>query len=340
MSQPAGGFKPVTSDAATPWMGWMKARLGWNETNNDKQLSDYWKYTDYHPGTVVGPANAWCAMAVCAALEESGYQSTRDASAISYADYGTESILKPGCIVVIEHTNGHHHVTFCESVIDEHHVNCLGGNQEDSIKVSRYEFGMGGDKIIATRWPIPALKAVTKGQPIAALPWEKGHAERLYWSKACYTFVLEQLQYLDQAQDLDVFTSKYGSLAVEQRATLWACIFACIAYFECSWDPTQSSVDVGTEGDQNTYSVGLLQLSVIDQESYKIKLGYNFEDLKDPVKNLNLGIKIMSLQIQHFKKIIIRPGEPGLYWSSLHPGGDEDHTQEIIAMTKAALNFL
>lgn len=147
-----------------PWMTWMEQRIGMNESDNDKELAECWKYTTYTPGqkaqTVRGRDFAWCAAIVCQALEVNGYKSTKSAAASSYRAYGTPCEFKYGAIISMRHATGSNHVTFFAGWADEAKkiAKCLGGNQSNSIKVSHYNLSgnkndhdevMGGP-----RWPI------------------------------------------------------------------------------------------------------------------------------------------------------------------------------------------
>lgn len=167
------------------------------------------------------------------------------------------------------------------------------------------------------------------------LAWESSaHPERAGWSAALESLVDQHFSVLDQARDIATFCPNYSSLSHEERVNLWADVFAATAYFECSWNPASSSVDVGNQSNPDTWSVGLLQLSVVDQANYGFPFGYSYSDLKDPVKNLTLGVAIMAKQIAKKGKVLIAAGETGLYWATLHPGGKYDETAAIAKMTK------
>lgn len=170
---------------------------------------------------------------------------------------------------------------------------------------------------------------------LEALAWESSsHPERTEWSLGLQQFVAKQFLSLDKAQDISLFCPRYSSLSQDQKINLWAELFAVTAYYESGYDPFQSSVDVGSQSDRNTWSVGLLQLSVVDQQSYNLPFGYSFENLQEPLKNLNLGVAIMAAQIKKYSRILIPVGSPGLYWATLHPGGKYDATSSIQAKTK------
>lgn len=167
------------------------------------------------------------------------------------------------------------------------------------------------------------------------LSWESSsHPERAAWSKSAYDLVAANLSTLDTADDVTTFCPYYDSLTRNQKINLWADIFAATAYYECAWNPKSGSVDVGNASDKDTWSVGLLQLSVVDQPNYGLNYGYSYSDLQDPTKNLRLGIAIMAKQVKKRGVIAIPTGMSGLYWATLHPGGKYDKTSSIAKMTK------
>jgi hypothetical protein len=171
--------------------------------------------------------------------------------------------------------------------------------------------------------PIPQSKDIP-------LVWESGqHPERAEWSARLKEMVKENLDRLDLARDLQTFCPALERLTRAQRINLWADLIAATAYYESGWNPRSYSVDVGTNDDADTWSVGLLQLSVVDQSSYRLKFGYDFNDLQDPIKNLRLGVAILAAQIERHGLILIPVGHSGLYWATLHPGGKYDQTARI-----------
>ncbi len=135
----------------SPWLDLAKKYLGQHEIAGKKDnqfILDCFKHTSYQAAHDEVP---WCAAFVCRVLEESGYKSTNNAAAMSYAKYGSPAAhLEPGCILVFEWAPGEHHVTICDEVIGNDYVKCLGGNQSDMVKDSVFP----RNKIIATRWPV------------------------------------------------------------------------------------------------------------------------------------------------------------------------------------------
>ncbi len=135
----------------SPWMDWMRSHIGEHELdglkNNNPFIVSLFKHTTYKTDNDETP---WCAATVSSALEETGFKSSHSAAAISYKNYGVACDLIPGCIVVMQHPSGGHHVTFCDHVVDSKKFAGLGGNQSNALKVSVFD----RSEIIATRWPI------------------------------------------------------------------------------------------------------------------------------------------------------------------------------------------
>ncbi len=151
-----------------PWRKWFSDRLGWTEFNHDKELSAGWPLVglpQYH--TVIGMAHAWCGMALATALSSAGYAFPKSAAgAHNWDHYGTAIDWKThgiplGAVVRIKHHTGGAHVT----TADRNHsagetiLDALGGNQGDSIRVSRFNVSgnhAGHDEIMWVGWPVLA----------------------------------------------------------------------------------------------------------------------------------------------------------------------------------------
>lgn len=151
---------PVDTDSkSAPWMDFMLARYGWNENRNDAELAKFWKYTNV-PGykTVRGADHAWCAMIVCAALEETGFKSTKNAAAISYDSYGNPmKTPKFGSIITVARSGGSgRHVTFFSHFDSQGNYVCLGGNQSDSICYATYS----PSRVKSINWPVEKHKDI------------------------------------------------------------------------------------------------------------------------------------------------------------------------------------
>jgi hypothetical protein len=164
-----------------PWMDWMRAHRGEVQQTGAKPTAfteEIFSHTNFGPLNGFTPES--CAATVCAALEETGYRSTKSAAAKSYVNYGAACDLKPGCIVVFQWPDGGHHVDFCDQIIDASTMRGLGGNQGHALQDSNFLRKF----IIATRWPVKsaAAKPLARRSPAARsidyshMPLGKRHA--------------------------------------------------------------------------------------------------------------------------------------------------------------------
>lgn len=167
------------------------------------------------------------------------------------------------------------------------------------------------------------------------LSWtSEQYPQRDNWSDALFNFVGQNISTLSQARDITSFCSNYNSMSRDQQINTWAAIISATTFYESGYNPLSYSVDVGNPSNRDTWSVGLLQLSVVDQKSFGINYGYSFTDLQDPIKNLEFGVAVMARQISLRGLIMIPAGMSGVYWAVLHPGGRYDKSYSIIQMTK------
>jgi uncharacterized protein (TIGR02594 family) len=107
----------------------------------------------------------WCAVFVSHCLETTGYQSTRDARAVSYATYGKPSKFIQGAVIVIRRrgsagadkktgSRAGFHVGFFVRA-SKTHLLIVGGNQRN--KVSRVWYSKAKYDVKALRWPSPTV---------------------------------------------------------------------------------------------------------------------------------------------------------------------------------------
>lgn len=176
----------------------------------------------------------------------------------------------------------------------------------------------------------------TSGKIQASLSWEVGYPERKAWSDSLFSLISngDTFNALCLAQDIKEIRPDFSSLTKDQKATVLCELVSAMSKFESSWNPASYSVDVGSKDNRDTWSVGLMQMSVVDQTNYGFNLGYDFQDLQLPVPNLKLAVLILAKQVQKHGLLMIPNGESGLYWAVLHPGGKYDQSKNIIAMVQ------
>lgn len=176
---------------------------------------------------------------------------------------------------------------------------------------------------------------------VVTLPWDGKHADSAKWTETLVACIEKsQLPEIVPA-DADQFCKGYDSLPRAKRIEFWANLFAIIAKYECGYNPESASVDVGTKNNLDTYSVGLFQLSVVDQQSYKFDLGFDFDDLKDGSKNIQLAIPIAARLVAQDNRIAgkIDGKWKGLtrYWAVMRAESSVKDQSESAAAIKAYL---
>jgi len=95
----------------------------------------------------------WCAGFVGGCLEAVGIRSTRSASSLSFSNYGTQLLGPAVGAIAVKRRVGGGHVTFVVGIDRDGFLLCLGGNQNDSVNISRY----APEDFFTFRWP-PDIK--------------------------------------------------------------------------------------------------------------------------------------------------------------------------------------
>lgn len=164
-------------------------------------------------------------------------------------------------------------------------------------------------------------KEVEKIQEITVKPinlsWEVDHSKRAIWSQLLIKYITESFDHLDKAQDMVKYCPNYKALNKDQKINAWAEFFVALAYYESSWNPEESDVDVGEDGDSATYSTGLWQVSAADWESYnlqKILPHFSYNELLTVEPNIRLTMALMNRQMDKQALICV---DHDVYWSTL-----------------------
>jgi len=130
------------------WLYLARKEIGQKEIRNGENP----RIIEYHASTSLKASEdevPWCASFVCWCLEQAGVVSTKSAWARHYLNWGVK-LDKPkyGCVVIFSRGVNSGHVGFW---IDEGatSVTVLGGNQADSVCISKYSKG----NILGYRWP-------------------------------------------------------------------------------------------------------------------------------------------------------------------------------------------
>jgi len=213
---------------------------------------------------------------------------------------------------------------------------------------------MSGD-IPAPPTPVgpPTLPSPNQG-PISSyvlkpLSWESSsQPARRNWSKYLHEIILKNWSsLLEDADDVVDFCPRYRSLSREQKANVWAQIFAAITKFESGYSPTSRMHETTMGTDPITrrpvYSEGLLQLSYQDMQwapwcefDWTADKNLSATDprktILDPYKNLYCGVGIMAGQVKSKGAIVLTSG---VYWAVIKKGGRYQKIAEIQKITRS-----
>lgn len=187
-------------------------------------------------------------------------------------------------------------------------------------------------KEIATTTTTTMKETIEERGPVAPISWEATDSSRKEWSKYAYGLASSEyfIRLLD-AKDWNRFCTKFYSLSLEQRATLFVEWVSATSKYESSWNPKSFAVDVGKPDNKATWSTGLMQVSAAD---YQNRFGYDFEDLLTPKPNIHLAYEILAMQIKKTGLVILPNSNPNRYWAVLLEGNKYQKISQITAATQ------
>ena len=144
----------TSSELCLKFLELAKKELGVHEIRkcDTARILEYHKATELKAGKDEVP---WCSSFANFIVQQVGLKGTRSAAARSWLRWG-KKITKPipGCIVVLDRKDANNpnaaHVTFFHYAEKAHGVICcIGGNQGDRVKESRYDV----EKVLGYRMP-------------------------------------------------------------------------------------------------------------------------------------------------------------------------------------------
>lgn len=276
---------------------------------------------------------AWCSSFANWVMKQAGIPGTGSAWARDWEDWGIE-LSKPryGCLALYERNEpgGDSHIAFWTGESGENDK-CVGGNQGNSV----CEKLQAKDTLISYRWPknVPFenITHVNSGDPVAT--------QTLAWgARAAWTAQTESCVAVSELCDInpadgDEWHPLFMMMSEEERTAFWSQLVSIIAKYESDFNP-----DCIYQESFGVKSIGLLQTSYEDEESYGIDFGLSRDkkDLQDPEKGLAFGIKIMEKLVKKDRYISKKESGKWLglaeYWLTMRPG--EDGYDEIKAYMK------
>lgn len=193
----------------------------------------------------------------------------------------------------------------------------FGDKTEKLVKAFQTSVSLGADGVVGPktatalgiRWIAPTVNTTT-------LAWNSvQHPERNEWTTHLLHLVDVNLDAFNSANDANSFHPSFASLTREQKRFVWATMFVEIVRYECGFNPTSHMTE--SSGEE---SIGLLQMSVNDDRNYRLPFDYSALELRDPIKNLSVGVAVAAALVR--KDGVISGGATGRwkgmarYWST------------------------
>jgi len=176
--------------------------------------------------------------------------------------------------------------------------------------------------------PVPATSL--------SLSWDS-KPERIEWSN----YLISRLygiyeSHIIKIKDMARFRPDWAGLTKDQQIFVIAELIVQMAKYESGWNPKSASVDVGKKEKRDTWSIGLLQISVVDQSWAKPrdKAKYTYEELLTAIPNLDLSLAILTRQIEKDGRLVL-PNKSNLrYWAVMLDGNKYSKVSAIESFIK------
>jgi uncharacterized protein (TIGR02594 family) len=323
-------IEPLPKVNETLWMDIANKEIGVTEV---KGLKHNPRVVEYHDATGLSANDdetSWCAAFASWVLLKAGYKSPKTAWARDFQNYGTK-LDKPkyGCLMGFERNGpgGDSHIAFYVKD-DAKYYYVLGGNQDNQVCIKGYP----KSALLYMRWPVKdgVLPKPVQSNGRIALSWEHTdapHPERKAWSDRLIEGISIHLPLYRGASDIAKLHPNFAQLSIIEQMKVIGEFWVALAWFECGYNPKSHSVDVGTQGDKGSWSVGLYQMSANDNSAQKF--GYSFEDLQDPLKNIDVALEQMRKQLALRDKLFLDNSDSMRYWATLLIGNKYSKIAQI-----------
>lgn len=136
--KPIEGAVPIAQTSYEALFFKAKSQWGQKEiygAEDNPQIVNYFTATDYgHAKDEI----RWCAAFINWCLRECNFPRTKSAAAVSFLKWGVPlSMPTQGCVIVLQHPNGNHHVGLFGHV-EGNYIFLLGGNQSNSVCIAGF----------------------------------------------------------------------------------------------------------------------------------------------------------------------------------------------------------
>ena len=164
------------------------------------------------------------------------------------------------------------------------------------------------------------------------LSWDE-NPTRAAWSEQLLNSIQQHIKSLEAGQP-DNFIYGYSTLSVYNKLRFWAEFVIKIIEYESSYDPHSIYQEPYPLNEQ---SVGLLQLSYSNKESYHFEdISEENKSLEDPLVNIRCGMIILAYWLERDGVVALNDLGGARYWSVLRKGHHieeiREYVKEIVAL--------
>lgn len=136
------------------------------------------------------------------------------------------------------------------------------------------------------------------------------HPERKAWTDKLDSEIDKNYDVLISAKDIKELIPSFDSLNRTQRIVCLRELMIQVAKRESTWNPNCTAKDLNGSTKPELMATGLFQMnSAEDQANYRTGTKYTFTQLKDPLINIEVGIKILVTVVKVRGKISFREEE-------------------------------
>jgi len=153
--------------------------------------------------------------------------------------------------------------------------------------------------------------------------WEPKARDGAAWSKHVFERIPALAPELlsSAPKDIAEFCPAYANLGETDRKNFWVYLVSAMAELESDFDPENVYKESFLDSKGNpVLSIGLLQLSLSDASIYGCQFSSN-EDIKEPNRNLDCGLRILNKWVGKDRLISGKAGTSwgggSRYWSTL-----------------------
>lgn len=180
--------------------------------------------------------------------------------------------------------------------------------------------------------PTPLEKAM-----VPKLSWEK-YPENRPWSEYLYSMISDYyIRTLAGAKDVTRLHPRFNSMSIHEKKWVLCELISSMAFYESGWNEKSASQDVGTAENKDTWSIGLMQISVVDQKNMGLNLHYTYAELLKAKPNLHLALTILARQVNKTGLIILPNKSPQRYWAVLLDGNKYSQVSQILKRIQTAI---